>query len=555
MSSTNIQKVCVIGAGSAGLAAIKSAKEYGLEVIAYEKSSYYGGIWNFKADDCSGLGNVMKSTILNTSKEFISMSDFPTKKEDANFMRNGDVFRFLTEYAEHFGLFSNISFETSVIEITRAKDYERTGKWIVTTESKGNRSEVIFDAVMVCVGHHVYPNIPQFKGLQDFRGTITHSHDYKTSRLFEDRRVLVVGLGNSGGDILCEVGKVARKTYGCSRFGTWVTQRVIKGGYPRDILMRTRYNEWRLKMMPGWLKRQLNLSNYNERLDHSLYGLRPQEDPGQSPVLLADDLPLFLSSGWVELRMGIDHFKENRVVYEDRREDEIDDVIFCTGYNFDFDFIEEGKVVPVSDNQTRLWRRIFPPDLKYNTLAMIGVIDPLGPTITCSEAQTRVVAHFWANQIDLPSESEMQKEIDRDKAATKARFKCSDRRASLQIDHIWYFDQLASMIGALPDLGPVNFWRDPQLALALYFGPVTSHHYRLKGPNPWKDARKQILGTYDRVHYGMNTRERALLEKRFNSENPTLYAHLLPIPAWDIGFSILLFFTILGIITFLRGVL
>ncbi|CAJ0585873.1 unnamed protein product, partial [Mesorhabditis spiculigera] len=529
MAAVDVQHVCVVGTGTAGLVAIKALREYGIEVTAFEKSNSWGGIWRYKAEKCEGVGTVMKSTILNTSKEFISFSDFPTRREHANFMRNRDVLEFLEEYAAKFDLVQSIQFETEVLKVYRASDYETTGRWVVETKRAGHTETQTFDAVLVCTGHHVYPMIPTFPGIDKFQGTITHSHDYKTAKPFEDRRVLVVGLGNSGGDILCEVGKAAAKTYGSSRHGTWVTQRVVGRGYPRDILMRTRYNEWKMRMMPGWLRKWKTIGAYNERLDHKLYGLQPTEGPGESPVLLADDLPLFLASGWVELRVGIRSFTENGVYYEDGRFDEVDDVIFCTGYDFDFNFIEEGRTVPVSDNQTRLWRRIFPPDHQFNTLAFIGVVDPLGPTITCSEAQARVVAHFWAKRLDLPSKAEMQAEIDRDKAATKARFKCSDRRASLQIDHIWYFDQLAGMIGAKPDLSFDVFLRDPKLALALYLGPVTAHHYRLNGPNAWNGARKQILGTYDRVHYGMNTRGRVEMAKEFSEESPTVYPHLLPI--------------------------
>lgn len=51
------------------------------------------------------------------------------------------------------------------------------------------------------------------KGIQDgtFKGTVLHSHSYKDSRGYEDKRVVVVGIGNSGGDIAVELSRVAEK--------------------------------------------------------------------------------------------------------------------------------------------------------------------------------------------------------------------------------------------------------------------------------------------------------------------------------------------------------
>ena len=51
----------------------------------------------------------------------------------------------------------------------------------------------VFDAVMVCTGHHVHPYIPHIYGIEDFRGPKIHSHEYKTPGPFQDKRVLIIG--------------------------------------------------------------------------------------------------------------------------------------------------------------------------------------------------------------------------------------------------------------------------------------------------------------------------------------------------------------------------
>lgn len=71
----------------------------------------------------------------------------------------------------------------------------------------------IYDAVLGCTGHHVNPYWAKIKGLDNglFKGQVIHSHSYKDSRGFEDQRVLVVGIGNSGGDIAAELSRTAEK--------------------------------------------------------------------------------------------------------------------------------------------------------------------------------------------------------------------------------------------------------------------------------------------------------------------------------------------------------
>ncbi|KAK6732833.1 hypothetical protein RB195_016918 [Necator americanus] len=497
---------CVIGAGVSGLTAIKHLLEYGIEVVCFEKSQHIGGLWRYNDGNREGYGSVMKNTILNTSKEFVTFSDFDMDPTLPNFMPNHLFYAYLLGYAEHFDLAKHICFGTAVKSVNYAPNYEETGEWNVTVERNGSVHMETFLYVMVCVGHHVYPYMPTIDGSDLFKGTFSHSHDYKAHDFtkFIDRNVLVVGLGNSGGDIACELARVAKQVYCSTRHGTWANRRVVNQGYPRDVIMRTRYFEKLQKFLPARLRSYLSLREYNNFMDHKLYGLRPQELPGQSPVLLADDLPLHLSSGFIKIRPCVSRFTASSAYFDDGRSAEIDDVIFCTGYNFDFGFIEKGEVVEAVDNQVHLWKRIFPPRLKWNSLAVIGLVDPLGPTTTICEMQTRTVAHMWAKKADCPSEDEMLEEILAEKKATAARYRCSARKASLQVDFIAYMDQLALLAGCMPPLHWKLWLQDPKLAFMLHFGPVTPLHYRSDGYRNRRGTREKILETFDRVHLAMD---------------------------------------------------
>lgn len=70
-----------------------------------------------------------------------------------------------------------------------------------------------FDAIFICNGHYSSPSIPDYKGLNEFVGEIQHSHDYRRPEVFAGKRVLIVGSGPSGRDIMYEMATKASKVY------------------------------------------------------------------------------------------------------------------------------------------------------------------------------------------------------------------------------------------------------------------------------------------------------------------------------------------------------
>jgi len=61
----------------------------------------------------------------------------------------------------------------------------------------------------LCTGHHVDPYFPKFDGMEKFKGRLIHSHSYKDHDGYEDQRVVVIGIGNSGGDIAVELSRIS----------------------------------------------------------------------------------------------------------------------------------------------------------------------------------------------------------------------------------------------------------------------------------------------------------------------------------------------------------
>lgn len=58
------------------------------------------------------------------------------------------------------GILFLIFFQTLVSTIKKCSSFLTTGQWVVVTEKDGKQESVLFDAVMICSGHHVYPNMP-----------------------------------------------------------------------------------------------------------------------------------------------------------------------------------------------------------------------------------------------------------------------------------------------------------------------------------------------------------------------------------------------------------
>ena len=125
------KRIAIIGAGASGLPTIKSCLEEGMAPTCFERSDSIGGLWAYKENTQAGYGCVMRSTIMNTSKEISAFSDFPPPKHFANFMPHRQVIEYLESYATKFDLLRHIRFRSHVILVSRAPDYEQTGQWLV----------------------------------------------------------------------------------------------------------------------------------------------------------------------------------------------------------------------------------------------------------------------------------------------------------------------------------------------------------------------------------------------------------------------------------------
>lgn len=223
MSSVPPLAVAVIGAGAAGLCAARHVAgahlggQMKMTPTVFEQSSNVGGTWVYcdqRGEDQWGLprhSSMYKNLRTNLPKEVMAFPDFPFSKQSDSFLHHTEVLRYLEQYAEANNLYQYIQFDTQVVSVCPVRDQQ----WSVTSlhlpTMKSNTG--IYQSVIVCNGHYSVPVIPVIPGLDQYEGTMIHSHDYRTPEEFQGEIVLILGGGASGTDIAMEVCKEAAEVY------------------------------------------------------------------------------------------------------------------------------------------------------------------------------------------------------------------------------------------------------------------------------------------------------------------------------------------------------
>ncbi|NXA34150.1 FMO3 monooxygenase, partial [Eudromia elegans] len=495
-----VRRVAIVGAGVSGLAAIKCCREEGLEPTCFERSEDIGGLWHYTDHAEEGRASIYRTVFTNSCKEMMCYPDFPFPDDHPNYMHNTKLQEYIRKFANHFKLLQHIRFKTMVTKVKKRPDFSVTGQWDVVTEKDGKKETEVFDAVMICSGHHVYPNFPaaSFPGIQKFKGCYFHSREYKEPEKFRGKKVLVIGLGNSGSDIAVELSTVASQVYLSSRSGSWVMSRVWKDGYPWDMKTVTRFQTWLGTILPRALSDWLYVRRMNWPFKHENLGLMPVDGTIRKEPVFNDDLPSRIACGVVVMKPNVKEFRETSVLFQDGTvQEDVDVVIFATGYSFCYPFMEDETIIKSRDNSNTLYKGIFPPQLEKPTLAVIGLVQSLGPIIPTSELQCRWAVKVFHGRI-------LGRCGIKRKGETCPKEPCllSPQRYgtsnTLQLDYITYMDELATAMGVKPSL-PKLLLTDPRLALEIFFGPCTPYQFRLMGPGKWSGARRAILTQWDRI--------------------------------------------------------
>ncbi|XP_007946598.1 flavin-containing monooxygenase 5 [Orycteropus afer afer] len=511
------KRIAVIGGGVSGLTSIKCCLEEDLEPVCFERTDDIGGLWRFQENPEEGRASIYKSVIINTSKEMMCFSDYLIPDHYPNFMHNSQILEYFRMYAKEFDLLKYIRFKTTVCSVKKRPDFSTSGQWDVVTECEGKKEVNVFDGVMVCTGHHTDAHLPleSFPGIKKFKGQYLHSRDYKNPLSFTGKRVIIIGIGNSGGDLAVEISHTAKQVFLSTRRGAWILNRVGDHGYPIDTLFSSRFQHYLKNILSESFINTYMEKKMNQRFDHEMFGLKPQHRAMSQHPTVNDDLPNRIISGLVKVKGNVKEFTETAAIFEDgSREDDVDAVVFATGYSFAFPFLDD--CVKVVKNKISLYKKVFPPNLEKPTLAIIGLIQPLGAIMPISEIQGRWATQVFKGLKTLPSQSEMLADIAKVQEKIDKRY-VESQRHTIQGDYIETMEEFADLVGVKPNVLSLAF-TDPKLAFHLLFGPCTPVQYRLQGPGKWDGARQAILTTDDRIRKPLMTR----VVKKNNSVTSTM---------------------------------
>ena len=409
--------ICIIGAGSSGIATAKALKDAGLAFDCFEKGSDIGGMWRYENDN--GLSSAYKSLHIDTSRDNLGYSDFPIPPDRPDFLSHAQFLAHLEAYADHFGLRERVTFRTSVARVEPSG-----GAWRVTLDGGETRS---YRAVVVANGHLWDPRWPAFPGR--FDGTALHSHDYRTAAPFEGQRVLVVGIGNSAVDIAVDLTRRAERVVVSTRRGAWIMPKYLMG-VPID-----RWSAFlsRRVGLPTTLTRRIMARLIRLGVgDQRRFGLpRPAHPMWREHATLSGDLLSAIGHGRIGVRPNVQRLDGDGVVFEDGQREPFDAIVYATGYRTTFPFLAP-EVFAVADNAAvRLYRRIAAVDRPG--LFFVGLVQPVGPTIPLVETQARWLAALLAGRMTPASPAAMDAEIaahQRDLARTYV----GSARYTLQVD-------------------------------------------------------------------------------------------------------------------------
>ncbi|WP_280257784.1 flavin-containing monooxygenase [Nocardia abscessus] len=419
MTSTALPRVCVIGAGPSGITAAKRLNDHGIPFDCYEASDEVGGNWYFK--NPNGMSACYQSLHIDTSKFRLAFEDFPAPDEWPDFPHHSQLFQYFRDYVDHFGIRDRIVFDTVVTAAERGAD----GRWLITT-SEGHTRD--YDALVVCNGHHWDPRIPDYPG--DFDGTLLHSHAYNDPFDPVDmrgKRVVVVGMGNSGLDIASELSQrfLAAKLYVSARRGVWVLPKYVNGKVGDK------------RSMPRWMPPKLGLrlkQRFVRKFRGNMedYGLpKPDHLPFEAHPSASEEFLHRAGCGDVTFKPAITALEGSRVRFADGSAEEVDVIVCATGYRISFPFFTDPELLPDSDNRFPLFKQMIKPGI--DNLFFLGLAQPLPTLVNFAEQQSKLVAAYLTGRYHPPSAEEMRAAIRSAESARTGRYYDSPRH-TIQIE-------------------------------------------------------------------------------------------------------------------------
>ena len=380
----NMKKVAIIGSGPSGITAIKNFADQGFEVTAFDRCEGVGGNWRY--NDPSGHSSVFETTHLISSKYTSFYEDFPLPDSSPDYPSHKELLSYFNAYADHFDIRKLIKFNT---EVTNCKKIEGD-RWEVEWNTLGSDEKNIdeYDALVVCNGHHHQPRYPDYPG--EFTGELIHSHEFKSAKPFQDKRVLVIGGGNSACDVAVETARVSKSTSISWRRGYYLIPKFMYG-LTTDV--QALKNRWMPDFIRGPFSKLMLEAFQGKNEDIGLQ--KPDKSLNATHPTINSELYYAVRHGKVTPYVDIERYEGNKVIFKDGKSEEFDVIIACTGFKIKHNFFDK-SLINYEEGKVPLLHKMIPADI--NNLYFIGLFQPLGCIWPGAELQSKLAAqHLCGN--------------------------------------------------------------------------------------------------------------------------------------------------------------
>ncbi len=326
MDETGIPKeihTLIVGGGPAGLAVGAVLRLGGVSFSIIEKNDKVGYAWH----------NHYERVHLHTVKQ---LSAFPFMPFPANYPRYVPrqlFIEYMEDYAKKFSLVPY--FNQPAKAIHRDGDF-----WITETP------EVIYKSkkIIIATGYNHSPLSPKWDGIENFQGQFLHSKDYRNGKSFLGKRVLVVGIGNTGGEIAIDLFESGAKVSICVRSPVRIVPREIWG-------TPMQYSALLFSFLPPKIGDYLSKTILGMIVpDYSKYGLVTPEFGTISQLKYQEKVPLIdvgtvslIKQGAISVVPEIQTFNRDSILFKNGKEEKFDVVLLATGYRSGLESIFSGN--------------------------------------------------------------------------------------------------------------------------------------------------------------------------------------------------------------------
>lgn len=320
----NRMQTLIIGAGPAGLAVAGRLRKMNLPFEIIEQTAKIAWSWH----------NHYDRLCLHTVKQLSHLPHLPFPENYPLYVPREDLAKYYENYATHFDIRPH--FGESAVFVGKNED----GNWTVKT-SKNNTYKV--ENVIIATGINRVPFSPKWKGMNEYEGDIIHSRNYKNPKPFSDKKVLIVGMGNTGAELALDLAEHHVEIAMSVRSPVTIVPRDLNG-QPVQLTAK------KLAKLPfgfgDWLGTQVrrlvigDLSKYGLQTAH-ISPAKQLRETGKTPVIDLGTVAQ-IKAGIIKIFPDIEQFTKNGVTFMNGETHNFDAIILATGYRANMEeFIDD----------------------------------------------------------------------------------------------------------------------------------------------------------------------------------------------------------------------